>query len=143
MQSSLNVLPDPLSGVEDQLSVDGVADLALERAESLFLGLALSDLALEIDASLCSRVSDLGDGSHVQRVVEPAVPALRDAVDDSSTRGELDRCRPVVRGEGIAVGEPANIAGIADELRGDDRTDSVDLSERGARRFDGDADPAV
>ena len=26
-------------------------------------------------------------------------------MDDSATRGEFDRCRPVVRGEGIAVGK--------------------------------------
>ena len=44
MQSSLNVLPDPLSGVEDELSVDGVADLALERAESLIFVLPSATL---------------------------------------------------------------------------------------------------
>ena len=64
-------------------------------------------------------------------------------MDDSSTRGELDRCRPVVRSKAITVGEPAHVAGIADELRGDDRTDSIDLGQRGPRRLDGEADPAV
>ena len=89
------------------------------------------------------RIADLGNGGHVQRVVELTVPALGDPVNDPAARGELDRCRPVVGGEGIAVSEPANIAGIADELRGDDRTDSVDLSERGARCLHGDSDPPV
>ena len=30
MESSLSVLPDPLSGVEEQLALDGVGYLALE-----------------------------------------------------------------------------------------------------------------
>ena len=44
MQSSLSVLPDPLSGVEDQLSVDSVGNLALEGPQRFLLGLALSHL---------------------------------------------------------------------------------------------------
>ena len=143
MESSRSVLPDPLSGVEDELSVHGVADLALERAEGFFLGLALGDLSLEVDASDGRRIADLGNGGHAERVVELTVPALGDPVNDSAARSELDRCRPVVGGEGVAVSEPANIAGIADELRGDDRTDSVALSERGARCLHGDSDPPV
>ena len=64
-------------------------------------------------------------------------------MDDSVARGELDRCRPVVGGEGVAVRETAHVAGIADQFRGDNRTDPVDLGERGPRGLDGEADPAV
>ena len=39
MESSLSVLPDPLSGVEDQLAVDGVGD------QMVSLPIALSDRA--------------------------------------------------------------------------------------------------
>jgi len=66
----------------------------------------------------------------MHRVVELTVPASRDPVDHAAARCEFDRCRPVVGGEGVAVGEPAYVAGVADELRGDDRTDSIDLSVR-------------
>ena len=52
MESSLSVLPDPLSGVEKQLSVDGVTHVALERTQRLSLGLALGDLAIEIGPTL-------------------------------------------------------------------------------------------
>ena len=38
--------------VEDELSVHGVRDLALEGAKRLLLGLALGDLALEVDAAI-------------------------------------------------------------------------------------------
>jgi hypothetical protein len=34
------------------LAIDGVADLALERAKRFTLGLALGDLALEVSAAL-------------------------------------------------------------------------------------------
>ena len=42
-------------GVEEHLAVDGIGDLALERAKRLLLGLSLGDLVLEIDASIESR----------------------------------------------------------------------------------------
>jgi hypothetical protein len=51
MESSLSVLPDPLSGVEKQLSIDGVADVTLESSDRFHLGLALCHLALKVRAT--------------------------------------------------------------------------------------------
>ena len=73
MESSLSVLPDPLSGVEEQLAVDGVGDLTLEGSNRFLLRLALGDLALEVDPALRVRIADLGDRCHVDVVIELAV----------------------------------------------------------------------
>ena len=57
-------------GVEDELAVDGVAHVALERPQGLSLGLALGHLALEVDPTIRVRLADLGDRHHVDGVVE-------------------------------------------------------------------------
>ncbi|HEV8278857.1 MAG TPA: hypothetical protein VGQ26_24615 [Streptosporangiaceae bacterium] len=55
--------------------VDGVAELAFERAERFFAGLAFGDLLLEVGAALTVGMPDLGDRGHVDGVVEPPVAA--------------------------------------------------------------------
>ena len=62
---------------------------------------------------------------------------------DTATRGPFDRGGAVVGGEQIPVGEPSNVAGVTDQMRGEDRADAIDLGQRRARCFDGDTDPAV
>ena len=49
-------------------------------------------------------VTDLGDRDNVQRVVEPPVPAPRQAVHDAPGRGELDRGGAGVGGVVAEVG---------------------------------------
>ena len=39
-------------GIEDQLAIDRVADVTLERPQRLSLGLALGDLAIEVGPTL-------------------------------------------------------------------------------------------
>ena len=82
--------------IEQELAVDGVGDLALEGGSPLLLGLSLGNLALEVDASNSPGIADLGDGSHVESVVEPSVPAPREPVHDTATRGPFDRGGAVV-----------------------------------------------
>jgi hypothetical protein len=55
--------------------VEGVADAPLEGAQGLFGGLSLGELLVVTGAALTVPVPDLGDGGHVDRVVEPPVPA--------------------------------------------------------------------
>src|ERR1035438_10253345 len=107
-------------GVEDELAVDGVADVALEGAESLLLGLAVSDRALEVDPALSSGIADLGDGSHVQSVVELAVAPSRHPMHNPSPRRKLNRSRAVVGGIGVAVGETSDVTRVADERRSEE-----------------------
>ena len=66
--------------VGDEVPVDGVADLSLERPERFRLRLALSDPTIEVDPPIGSGVSKLADRGHVQCVVELAVPSLGHAV---------------------------------------------------------------
>ena len=115
--------------IEEELAVDSVGDLALERAERFLLGLSLGNLALEVDASISPGITDLGDGGHVERMVELSVPAPRQPVRDAAARGPFDRGRAVVRGKGIAVGEASDVAGVADELCGDDRAHPIDVGQ--------------
>ncbi len=76
-------------GVGDEVAVDGVADLALERAQSLLVGLALSDASVEVGAAVGVGLAELADGGHVQRVVDVAVPSGGEAVDGATAGGEL------------------------------------------------------
>ena len=63
-----------VAGVGDESLVDGVADVSLQRAERFFAGLAFGLLA-EVVGAPGGVVADLGDGGHVDRVVQLAVTA--------------------------------------------------------------------
>jgi hypothetical protein len=73
-------------GVDDELAVDGVADVSLQRADGVLLGLAIGELALEIDAPVGAGLADLTDRREVQGVVEAPVLSLGDTVHDSAAR---------------------------------------------------------
>jgi hypothetical protein len=88
-------------------------------------------------------MADLADRGHVDRVVESAVPAPRQSVHSSTARGVLDGCGAVVGSELITVGEPADVAGVADQGTRDGRADTEQVSQRRVRCVDGVADPLV
>ena len=90
-------------GVEDELAVDGVGDLSLERPDGFPLGLAFGHLSLEVGPALRLGLTDLADGHHVDGVVELTVPSPGQSVDDPATRGELDGGGAVVGGELVPV----------------------------------------
>ena len=46
-------------GVHDELAVDGVGDVAFERAQSLSFGLALDDVAIEVGPTSRVGLADL------------------------------------------------------------------------------------
>ena len=58
--------------VDDQLSIHGVGDLTLEGAQCFLRGLALGHLAIEVLSSF-ALVANLGDGDHMDGVVEASV----------------------------------------------------------------------
>jgi hypothetical protein len=80
--------------------VDGVAELAFERAERFFAGLALGDLLLEISTAVTVRMPYLRDG-HMDGVVEAPVAAQRELVDLPLSGGDLDRGGTVVDSEAV------------------------------------------
>ena len=112
----------------------------LQGAQRLLLGLALEDLALELGPSLGVGIADLGDGDHVQGVVDLAAAPQGEPVHDPPTRGPLDWGRAVVRGIGIPAGEASDVSGIPDQHGGVNRADPVDVGNRGPRGLDGHAD---
>ena len=67
------------AGVGDESLVDDVADVPLQSAHCLFAGLALGLFACVVDAA-GGLVADLGDGGHVDCVVELAVTARVETV---------------------------------------------------------------
>lgn len=75
-------------------------------------------------------LAELTDRSHVERVVELAVAALGEPVNGATARWELHRCGPAVRRVVIAIAEPGDVAGVADQHRGDDRPHTEQLRER-------------
>jgi hypothetical protein len=112
-----------------ELLVDGVADLPLEGAQRFFAGLALGDLLVVVGAAVAVLVADLGDGGHVDGVVQAPVPAHRQAVDDPVAGGHLDRRGAVIGSETVPAAEPGHLADVAGHRSGDDRADPEDLGQ--------------
>jgi hypothetical protein len=118
-------------GIEEELSIDGIADAPLEGAHGFFLGLALGDLALEERAAGRVREADLGDRGDVDGVVQLPVASPGEPVRDPPTRGHLDGGGAGVGGEVVLAGETADVAGVFDEHGGDDRADPENVGQRG------------
>ena len=108
--------------------------MPLEAAERFLGGLALGALALVVAAAVGPGVADLGDGHHVQRVVDPAVPGAGQAVADLVAGGRVDRGGAVVAGELVLGGEPCHVAGFGQDPARDHRADTEQAGQRGARR---------
>jgi hypothetical protein len=103
--------------VDEELPIDGVADVTLERSDRLPLGLPLGHLPLEIGAALRVLLADLADGHHVDGVVELAIAPATEAVDDPTAGGQLDGGDTGIGGELVPGSETPDIAGVADRLR--------------------------
>src|SRR6266436_9282214 len=101
------------------------------------MGLSLSYFLFVIGAAAAVRMPDLGNGGHVDRVVDPPVPAQGQPVDLPAAGGDLGRGGAVVCGEVIAGGEPVHIDDVADDGAGVDRADTEHLGDGGPRGADG------
>jgi hypothetical protein len=125
------------------LAVDDIGESSLQAAQGFLGCLALEALALVVGTSGAVRVADLGDGCHVDGVVESAVPAAREPVTHLIARGRFDRGRAVVGGEVVGVGEALDIADFCDDPPGDDGPHTEDLGELRPRRLDEGGDLAA
>jgi hypothetical protein len=128
--------------IDLELPPDRVADPTLERAERLLLRLALSDLAVVVDAA-GSVVRDLSYCDEVYRVVEFAVAAGVEPVPLSRSARCLDRRGPVVGGEAFLGREASRVADVSEDQPRDDRADAIQLEQVGLRRGDGVTDPGL
>ena len=94
-----------------------------------FVGLALGDFAFEVDATGAVAVTQLRHRDHVDRGVQCAIAAPRQAMRDPSPGGVLDRCRAVVGGVVISVAEASDVTAVTDQRRRDDRADAEQISQ--------------
>lgn len=80
-------------------------------------------------------VADLGDGGHVDRVVQLSVPARVQPVSRLRSRRCFDRGRPVVPSEVPGGREPADVTDSADDDRRHQRPDPEHLGDGRLRRL--------
>jgi hypothetical protein len=111
---------------------DGVADLALEGPERIFVRLSVGRFLVVVGAALAVLVPQLGDRGHVDRMVDAPVAAQGQPVDLPVSRGHFDRCGAVIGGEVIAAREAGHVADVADDGPGNHGADAEDLREAGA-----------
>jgi hypothetical protein len=79
------------SGVGDETPIHRIRDASLQRSDSFLVRLAFVESLVVVDPSW-RVVADLGDGGGVDRVVQRAVPASRQAMADVAARRHLDGC---------------------------------------------------
>src|SRR5579884_362360 len=104
-------------GVVAELLVDDVGEVALERSDGVALGAAFGAASLDVGAG--ARVHPgLGQGHHVDRVVEAAVAALVEPVPVSLSGGGGDGRGAVHAGEAVLGLDPAYVADLADDPGG-------------------------
>ena len=88
-------------------------------------------------------MADLGDGGHVDGMVEAPVAAPRQAEHLASPGGHLDRGGAVIGSEVITAGEATDVADVTDDDGGDDRTDPEHVGDGRLRRLDHRGDPGL
>src|SRR5215471_757319 len=118
-------------GVGQETGVDGIADPPLEGPERFFVRLTLGYFLVVAGAAVAVLVPDLGDRGHVDRVVDAAVAARRQAVDLAVPGGHLGRGGAVIGGEVVAAGEAGHVGDVADDGAGDDRAGAGHPGEGG------------
>jgi hypothetical protein len=116
--------------VGDELAVDGVADAPLKGSDRLFAAVALAVLA-QVIGTTWGVVADLGDGNHVDGVVELAVAAWVEPVRTTGAAEGFDRGGGVVAGVVPSAGEPVYVAAVTKDVGGDDRPNSIQLGNGG------------
>ena len=124
------------------MAPDGVADLTLEGAQRLFLGLPLGELALVVGAARCV-VVDLGHCGQVEGMVQFAVASGVESVTGAGPAGGFDGGGAVVGREPLGRREPGRVTDVTQDEPRDDRADTVQLEQRRARRGDGVTDAAL
>jgi hypothetical protein len=116
--------------------VDGLGDLTLEGPQGFLGALALVELASVVGPSR-GVVADLGHGGDVESAVELPVAARVEPVTLLGSAGRGDGGAARVAGVAAAGREPVDVAGVAEDDRGAEGPDAVNIGHRGARYQDG------
>ena len=86
-------------------------------------------------------MADLGDGGHVDGVVQLGVAAGVEPVSFRWPAGRFDGGGAVVGGEPLWAGEPAGVTDVTEDEPSHDRADAVELEECRCGLGDGVSDP--
>ena len=112
--------------VAGEASVDDVRQPSFQCSTRLFWSLGLGKF-LPVVVAAGTGVADLVDRDHVNGGVELTIASPTEPVPRLFAAGGVDGRGAVEAGEVVGVGEPGNIASVADDLGGDDRRDAGDL----------------
>ena len=117
--------------VVGEAAVDRVGEPPFECSTGLLRRLGLGEF-FQVVVAAWAGVADLVDRDDMDGGVELAVAASAESVPGLVAAGGVDGCGAVEAGEMVLVGEPGDVAGVADDLRGDDRGHAGDVGQRGA-----------
>jgi hypothetical protein len=118
------------------LPVDDVGQAAFEAAQRFLGGLALEPLALVVATPGRVGLAQLGDGHHVQRVIQPPVPGAGKAVADLLAGRHVDGRGAVVGGEVMPRREPVDGLDLGQDPAGDQWADAIQVGQVRARGID-------
>jgi hypothetical protein len=116
--------------VELELTPHRVADPSFQTAEGFSAALAFSEFASEVGTAGVV-VSDLGDCSDVDGMVQPPVPRSVESVPVLISRRHCDRSRSGVAGEVVPCGEPGYVTDFSEDEPGADSAHPIDPGHGG------------
>jgi hypothetical protein len=98
------------------------------QRRGLLAGLGLAELPQVVGAALAGQ-PDLGDGGHVQDVVQSSVPGPVVPVPDVLAGGSVQGCGAGPRREVVAVREPGDVADIGQDSGGSRGSDAAQVQQ--------------
>jgi hypothetical protein len=117
--------------VVDEVAIDHIGELSFQAALRFFGRLELSDLAVIVPAPGAT-ISGLDDGGGMKSRVELTIAGTVEPVTTDIAARCFDGRSAGVAGE-MALGlEAGDVAGVTDDLGGENRTDALDLRQGAA-----------
>jgi hypothetical protein len=117
-----------------------IGQASFQAAQRFFRGLALETFAFVVAAAGAVGLPDLGDGHHVQRMVDTSVAGSGESVADLVAGGRVDRGGSVVGREVVLGRESVDGRDFGEDAAGDDGADAVEVGQVGAGAVDEFAD---
>ena len=136
---------DGIRGLEVGLEVcaDAVGDASFEGSDGFAVGLVFGEASLVVGVALGAGSADLGGGGGVDGLVDLAVASAVESVALNPAAAGLERGGAVVHSEAGLGGEAGGVAGLCEDVRGDEGSDAVDVGEAGSCVGDSSGDPCA
>jgi hypothetical protein len=117
-----------LAMIVDEVSVEDVGEASFEGSSGFGGGLPFADLALVVEPS-GAWVAGMAECDGVQGGVELPVAGGVEPVAAAFAAGGFQWCGSGVAGEVVGGRETGDVADVAEDLRGDDVSDTVDVGD--------------